>query len=98
MNRVPIACNMMLRGVKLSCILCRFCLEADEYINHLFFSCYFSGAIWRWFNSWSVVLIPVNIIELFYQVKLRCFWKKKKGMQSDVESNLFGVLGDLESQ
>lgn len=55
-NRIPLAKNLVSRGVNLGSICCPFCQNSEEEINHVFFDCWFARNMWSWLCNWSDVL------------------------------------------
>nr|GFA20830.1 RNA-directed DNA polymerase, eukaryota [Tanacetum cinerariifolium] len=59
LNKLATRFNLDRRGIDLESILCPFCIEDFETVNHIFFSCELASVLWGKFASWWDLDIPV---------------------------------------
>lgn len=53
LNRIPVAANLLKRGINVTSRLCPLCCLIDEDVNYLFFKCQFSKEVWLKICSWT---------------------------------------------
>nr|GEX91205.1 RNA-directed DNA polymerase, eukaryota, reverse transcriptase zinc-binding domain protein [Tanacetum cinerariifolium] len=59
LNKLATIFNLDRRGIDLELILCPFCMEDVETVNHIFLSCELASVLWGKFATWWDLDIPV---------------------------------------
>ncbi|KAJ0457634.1 putative reverse transcriptase zinc-binding domain-containing protein [Helianthus annuus] len=55
LDRLAMKVNLRRRGVDISSILCPFCDEYEETVDHLFTSCSVTNMVWLGFGDWCKI-------------------------------------------